>query len=61
MAKNEDVKKQKALEYNMLTMGIKFTDGGIETLNFDDIDKCFDHIKNRVKGDYVDNVRVALF
>ena len=61
MAENEEVKNQKALEYKMLTMGIKFTDGGIETLNFYDIDKCFDHIKNRVKGDYADNVCVALF
>ncbi len=63
--KKKKVKKQpkqrEDMKYNSLTMRIAFTDGGLETLTFYGIDQCFDHIKDRVKGDYVDSVRVELF
>ena len=52
--------EKKALRYKMLTSEIAFTDGEIETLTFYDIDKCFDHIKDRVKYDYVNSVQVEL-
>ena len=61
MADKRKANGQEGVRYKQMTAEIAFTDGGVETVTFYDVGECFDYVREAVKGNYADSVRVELF